>query len=90
MKQREMIWRNSKKLSALEEEARERAQSLLRRAGQQRLDQEQELREMNQVLAARPAGGGAGGQVGSDLGKPDPGCFPGPPGSGSGGGPGRA
>lgn len=49
MKQRELIWRNSKKLSVLEEEAQERAQSLLRRAGQQRMEQEEELREMSKV-----------------------------------------
>ncbi|XP_049633582.1 cilia- and flagella-associated protein 45 [Suncus etruscus] len=50
MKQRELIWRNSKKLSVLEEEAQERAQSLLRRAGQQRMEQEEELREMSKII----------------------------------------
>ncbi|XP_055965559.1 cilia- and flagella-associated protein 45 [Sorex fumeus] len=50
MKQREMVWRSSKALSTLEEEAQERAQGLLRRAGQQRLEQEEELRQMNQII----------------------------------------
>ncbi|XP_054979384.1 cilia- and flagella-associated protein 45 isoform X2 [Sorex araneus] len=50
MQQREMVWRGSQARSALEEEAQERARGLLQRAGQQRMEQEEELREMNQII----------------------------------------
>lgn len=49
MKQKEMAWNNNKKLSDLEEVARERAQNLLQRASKLRMEQEEELKEMNKV-----------------------------------------
>lgn len=51
MKQKEMVWRNNKKLTDLEEEAKERAQSLLQRAHQLRQGQEEELKDMSKVGA---------------------------------------
>lgn len=49
MKQKEMAWNNNKKLSDLEEVARDRAQNLLQRASKLRMEQEEELKEMSQV-----------------------------------------
>lgn len=49
MKQKEMVWRNSKGLSDLEESAQERAQNLLQRANKLRLEQEEELKDMSKV-----------------------------------------
>ena len=49
MKQKEMVWRNSKKLNDLEEVAKERAQDLLQRASQLRMEQEEELKDMRKV-----------------------------------------
>lgn len=49
MKQKEMVWRKSEKLSDLEQEAHERAQSLLQRANNLRLEQEEELKDMSKV-----------------------------------------
>lgn len=49
MKQKEMVWRKSEKLSDLEEEAKERAQNLLQRANNLRLEQEEELKDMSKV-----------------------------------------
>ncbi|XP_027384724.1 cilia- and flagella-associated protein 45 isoform X3 [Bos indicus x Bos taurus] len=46
MKQKEMVWRNNRKLSDLEEVAKERAQNLLQRANQLRMEQEEELKDM--------------------------------------------
>ncbi|XP_059136700.1 cilia- and flagella-associated protein 45 isoform X2 [Peromyscus eremicus] len=50
MKQKEMAWNNNKKLSDLEEVARERAQNLLQRASKLRMEQEEELKEMTQII----------------------------------------
>ncbi|XP_052593639.1 cilia- and flagella-associated protein 45 isoform X2 [Peromyscus californicus insignis] len=50
MKQKEMAWSNNKKLSDLEEAARERAQNLLQRASKLRMEQEEELKEMSQII----------------------------------------
>uniref|UniRef100_A0A8C9AIM8 Cilia- and flagella-associated protein 45 n=1 Tax=Prolemur simus TaxID=1328070 RepID=A0A8C9AIM8_PROSS len=50
MKQKEMVWRNNKKLSDLEEVAKERAQNLLQRASKLRMEQEEELKHMNKVI----------------------------------------
>ena len=50
MKQKEMVWRNNRKLSDLEEVAKERAQNLLQRANQLRMEQEEELKDMKKVL----------------------------------------
>ncbi|XP_029791697.1 cilia- and flagella-associated protein 45 isoform X1 [Suricata suricatta] len=50
MKQKEMVWKSNKKLSDLEEEAKERAQDVLRRASQLRAEQEEELRGMNKII----------------------------------------
>lgn len=50
MKQKEMVWRNNKKLTDLEEEAKERAQSLLQRAHQLRQGQEEELKDMSKII----------------------------------------
>ncbi|KAG8509932.1 Cilia- and flagella-associated protein 45, partial [Galemys pyrenaicus] len=50
MKQKEMIWRNNKKLNDLEEEAKERAQSLLQRASKLRMEQEEELKDMSKLI----------------------------------------
>lgn len=49
MKQKEMVWRNNRKLSDLEEAAKERAQNLLQRANQLRMEQEEELKDMKKV-----------------------------------------
>lgn len=49
MKQKEMAWSNNKKLSDLEEEAKERAQNLLERANKLRMEQEEELKDMSKV-----------------------------------------
>lgn len=49
MKQKEMVWRNNRKLSDLEEVAKERAQNLLQRANQLRMEQEEELKDMKKV-----------------------------------------
>ncbi|XP_037067113.1 cilia- and flagella-associated protein 45 isoform X1 [Peromyscus leucopus] len=50
MKQKEMAWNNNKKLSDLEEVARDRAQNLLQRASKLRMEQEEELKEMSQII----------------------------------------
>uniref|UniRef100_F6U1G7 Cilia- and flagella-associated protein 45 n=1 Tax=Macaca mulatta TaxID=9544 RepID=F6U1G7_MACMU len=47
MKQKEMVWNNNKKLSDLEEVAKERAQNLLQRANKLRMEQEEELKDMS-------------------------------------------
>lgn len=49
MKQKEMAWSNNKKLSELEEVAKERAQNLLQRANKLRMEQEEELKDMSKV-----------------------------------------
>ncbi|ELV10591.1 Coiled-coil domain-containing protein 19, mitochondrial, partial [Tupaia chinensis] len=49
MKQKEMVWSNNKKLSDLEEQAKERAQNLLQRANQLRMEQEEELKDMSKA-----------------------------------------
>ena len=49
MKQKEMVWRNNRKLSDLEDVAKERAQNLLQRANQLRMEQEEELKDMKKV-----------------------------------------
>lgn len=49
MKQKEMAWSNNKKLSDLEEVAKERAQNLLQRANKLRMEQEEELKDMSKV-----------------------------------------
>lgn len=51
MKQKEMVWRNNKKLNDLEEVAKERAQNLLQRANKLRMEQEEELKDMSKVGA---------------------------------------
>uniref|UniRef100_A0A8B9XF41 Cilia- and flagella-associated protein 45 n=1 Tax=Bos mutus grunniens TaxID=30521 RepID=A0A8B9XF41_BOSMU len=53
MKQKEMVWRNNRKLSDLEEVAKERAQNLLQRANQLRMEQEEELKDMKIILNAK-------------------------------------
>ncbi|XP_045438931.1 cilia- and flagella-associated protein 45 isoform X2 [Pipistrellus kuhlii] len=50
MKQKDMIWMKNKKLDDLEEEAKERAENLLQRANKQRIEQEEELRDMSQII----------------------------------------
>ncbi|XP_012886003.1 PREDICTED: cilia- and flagella-associated protein 45 [Dipodomys ordii] len=50
MKQKEMVWNIHKKLSDLEEEAKERAQNLLQRADKLRLEQEEELKDMSKII----------------------------------------
>nr|XP_035947326.1 cilia- and flagella-associated protein 45 isoform X2 [Halichoerus grypus] len=50
MKQKEMVWRNNKKLSDLEEVAKERAQNLLQRANTLRMQQEEELKDMSKII----------------------------------------
>ncbi|XP_017901848.1 PREDICTED: cilia- and flagella-associated protein 45 isoform X3 [Capra hircus] len=50
MKQKEMVWRNNRKLSDLEEAAKERAQNLLQRANQLRMEQEEELKDMKKII----------------------------------------
>lgn len=49
MKQKEMVWRINRKLSDLEEVAKERAQNLLQRADKLRMEQEEELKHMSKV-----------------------------------------
>ncbi|XP_053764874.1 cilia- and flagella-associated protein 45 isoform X3 [Panthera pardus] len=53
MKHKEMVWRTNRKLSDLEEEARERAQDLLQRASQLQAEQEEELRGMSKDMERR-------------------------------------
>ncbi|EDL94720.1 coiled-coil domain containing 19 [Rattus norvegicus] len=50
MKQKEMAWNNNKKLSDLEEVARARAQNLLQRANNLRMEQEEELKDMSKII----------------------------------------
>ncbi|CAO2638437.1 Cilia- and flagella-associated protein 45 [Lemmus lemmus] len=50
MKQKEMAWNNNKKLSDLEEVAKERAQNLLQRANKLRMEQEEELKDMSKII----------------------------------------
>ncbi|XP_007129676.2 cilia- and flagella-associated protein 45 isoform X2 [Physeter macrocephalus] len=50
MKQKEMVWRNSQKLNNLEEVAKDRAQDLLQRARQLRMEQEEELKDMSNII----------------------------------------
>ncbi|EPY85732.1 coiled-coil domain-containing protein 19, mitochondrial [Camelus ferus] len=50
MKQKEMVWRKNKKLSDLEEVAKERAQNLLQRATQLRMEQEEELKDVSKII----------------------------------------
>ncbi|XP_041909938.1 cilia- and flagella-associated protein 45 [Arvicola amphibius] len=50
MKQKEMAGSNNKKLSDLEEVARERAQNLLQRASKLRMEQEEELKDMSKII----------------------------------------
>ncbi|XP_038624783.1 cilia- and flagella-associated protein 45 [Tachyglossus aculeatus] len=50
MKQNDVMRRKNEKLSDLEEAARKQAQSLLERARKLHLDQEDELKEMNQII----------------------------------------
>lgn len=52
MKHKEMVWRTNRKLSDLEEAAKERAQDLLQRASQLQAEQEEELRGMSKVGAS--------------------------------------
>uniref|UniRef100_A0A8D0GTB1 Cilia- and flagella-associated protein 45 n=1 Tax=Sphenodon punctatus TaxID=8508 RepID=A0A8D0GTB1_SPHPU len=50
MKQKELVRKKNEKLSDLEEEAKERAQYLLERANQMRLEQEEEIKEMSELM----------------------------------------
>ncbi|XP_012863739.2 cilia- and flagella-associated protein 45 [Echinops telfairi] len=50
MKQKDLVCKNNKKLSDLEEVAKERAQNLLQRANKLRMEQEEELKSMNKVI----------------------------------------
>ncbi|XP_077647737.1 cilia- and flagella-associated protein 45 [Urocitellus parryii] len=50
MKQKEMVWRSNRKLSELEEVAKERAQNLLQRADKLRMEQEEELKDMSKII----------------------------------------
>ncbi|VFV42037.1 Hypothetical predicted protein [Lynx pardinus] len=50
MKHKEMVWRTTRKLSDLEEAAKERAQDLLQRASQLQAEQEEELRDMSKII----------------------------------------
>ncbi|KAL1769623.1 cilia-and flagella-associated protein 45 isoform X2 [Sigmodon hispidus] len=50
MKQKEMAWNNNKKLSDLEEVAKERAQNLLQRANKLRMEQEEELKDISKII----------------------------------------
>ncbi|XP_051003880.1 cilia- and flagella-associated protein 45 [Acomys russatus] len=50
MKQKEMAWSNNKKLSDLEEVARDRAQNLLQRANKLRMEREEELKDMSKII----------------------------------------
>ncbi|KAK2503072.1 hypothetical protein MC885_020719, partial [Smutsia gigantea] len=50
MKQKDMVWRNNKKLTDLEEVAKERAQTLLQRANKLREEQEEELKDMSKII----------------------------------------
>ncbi|XP_024606889.1 cilia- and flagella-associated protein 45 isoform X2 [Neophocaena asiaeorientalis asiaeorientalis] len=50
MKQKEMVWRTSKKLNNLEEVAKDRAQNLLQRARQLRMEQVEELKDMSKII----------------------------------------
>nr|XP_058932907.1 cilia- and flagella-associated protein 45 isoform X2 [Kogia breviceps] len=50
MKQKEMVWRNSQKLNNVEEVAKDRAQDLLQRVRQLRMEQEEELKDMSNII----------------------------------------
>ncbi|XP_005400238.2 PREDICTED: cilia- and flagella-associated protein 45 isoform X2 [Chinchilla lanigera] len=50
MKQKEMARKNNKKLTDLEEEAKDRAQDLLQRASKLRMEQEEELKDINKII----------------------------------------
>lgn len=52
MKQKEMLRRKNEKLSDLEEEAQQRAQYLLQRANTMRMEQEDEIKKLNEVGGA--------------------------------------
>lgn len=51
MKQKEMLRMKNEKLSDLEEEAQQRAQYLLQRANTMRMEQEDEIKKLNEVGA---------------------------------------
>ncbi|XP_051849652.1 cilia- and flagella-associated protein 45 isoform X2 [Antechinus flavipes] len=50
MKQKEMVRQKNRKLNDLEEEAKERAQNLLEKANAMRMEQEVEIKDMNQII----------------------------------------
>ncbi|KAM4860528.1 cilia- and flagella-associated protein 45 [Thomomys bottae] len=50
MKQKEMAWTTHKKLNDLEEEAKERAQNLLKRVDNFRLEQEEEIKDVGKII----------------------------------------
>ncbi|XP_056402432.1 cilia- and flagella-associated protein 45 [Hyla sarda] len=50
MKQKEMLRQKNEKLSDLEEEAQQRAQYLLQRANTMRMEQEDEIKKMNEMI----------------------------------------
>ncbi|CAI9535191.1 unnamed protein product, partial [Staurois parvus] len=50
MKQKEMLRRKNEKLSDLEEEAQQRAQYLLQRANTMRMEQEDEIKKLNEMI----------------------------------------
>ncbi|XP_074118378.1 cilia- and flagella-associated protein 45 [Sminthopsis crassicaudata] len=50
MKQKEMVRQKNRKLNDLEEEAKERAQNLLEKASAMRMEQEVEIKDMNQII----------------------------------------
>ncbi|VTJ73022.1 Hypothetical predicted protein [Marmota monax] len=65
MKQKEMVWRSNRKLSELEEVAKERAQNLLQRADKLRMEQEEELKDMSKGKVRKRWVRGGGGELGS-------------------------
>ncbi|XP_046948955.1 cilia- and flagella-associated protein 45 [Lynx rufus] len=50
MRHKEMVWRTTRKLSDLEEAAKERAQDLLQRASQLQAEQQEEIRDMSKII----------------------------------------
>ncbi|XP_074079223.1 cilia- and flagella-associated protein 45 [Macrotis lagotis] len=50
MKQKEMVRKKNRKLNDLEEEAKERAENLLEKANEMRMEQEVEVKDMSQII----------------------------------------
>lgn len=61
MKLKEILRKKNEKLNDLEEEAKERAQYLLERAANLRMEQEDEIKSLSEVRGGLDGGGGRHG-----------------------------